>query len=236
MGHTLAVLDPLADLQRIEGVPSAIRAALDAVDAVLRDHLRRRLADGEPGAALRRSAEASATLTGEPDRWRDGALRLYTEVPSLSALIRVAPGQAIARAHSLVAYGQWPADLLGRVRDDPAVGSRMMELNRLLTMHTEASALILAAIAHAELATAAPFGMADGLVARAVERMVLICAGVDPYGLIGVELGHAADPRAYASALEGYAEGSVVGVREWLRHCAAAVSQAAEAAAQVARD
>ena len=68
---------------------------------------------------------------------------------------------------------------------------------------------MLAAIAHAEVAVVAPFGSADGLVARAVEHMVLIATGVDPLGVVAVEAGHAADPAGYVQALDAYADGTV---------------------------
>jgi hypothetical protein len=66
------------------------------------------------------------------------------------------------------------------------------------------------------------------VVARAVEHMVLVDAGVDPRAIIPVEAGHAESPAAYRSALAGYASGSVRGVRGWLLHAASALSRAAE--------
>ena len=45
MVETLVVLDPLADLARFEGVASAVAAATDAVDAVLRDRGLRKISD-----------------------------------------------------------------------------------------------------------------------------------------------------------------------------------------------
>jgi hypothetical protein len=93
----------------------------------------------------------------------------------------------------------------------------MTELARLLTMRTEASAVIVGAVAHAEIAVLEPFGSGDGVVARAVEHMVLISAGVDPYGLINCEAGHAADPNEYGAALRGYRDDGVIGVRVWLQ-------------------
>ncbi len=104
---------------------------------------------------------------------------------------------------------------------------RTRGLSDLLTTPTEAPALVLAAVVHAEIVTIAPFGSGDGLIARAVERMVLTSAGVDPQGVLPVEAGHLRLAPGYERALRGYASGSVAGVRGWLLHCAAAVQEAA---------
>lgn len=136
----------------------------------------------------------------------------------------MAPGQVFARAHVLAAQGQVEVDGLGRIRTDAGVGSRLQALHRLLTETTAAPGLVLAAVAHAELATVAPFGSVDGLVARAVEHMMLVATGVDPRGVVVCEAGHAADPGAYAAALAGYAGGRPGWVRDWLLHCTRAVT------------
>ena len=102
MVETLGVLDPLADLARFEGVPSAVAAASDAVDAVLRDRGLREITrrGAEPGPA---GGRAHADLTDEPARWQIGALRLSAELASLAALIRVAPAQACSGARRSLA-------------------------------------------------------------------------------------------------------------------------------------
>ena len=90
-------------------------------------------------------------------------------------------------------------------------------------------ALVTAALVHAELATAAPFGSADGLVARASERLVLVSSGLDAKSLVVPEAGHLALRPAYESNLRAYAEGGRAGVHAWLLHCAAAYTAGAEA-------
>ena len=52
MVETLVVLDPLADLARFEGVASAVAAATDAVDAVLRDRGLRKISEEELSRSL----------------------------------------------------------------------------------------------------------------------------------------------------------------------------------------
>jgi len=220
--------DPLADLAQLAGVPSAVAAATAAVDVVLRDRGLRSIDEDARARALAASAEASATLTGDHDRWILGALRLSAELAALAALIRVAPGQALARAHTLLTRGQLPDDQVGRIREGAAVSARMQGVSELLTHTSAAPAVVLGAVVHAELATVAPFGEASGLVARAVEHLVLISAGLDPLGVIVVEAGHLADADQYRIGLDRYSDGGVAGVGRWIIQCAAAVSRGAE--------
>ncbi len=221
-------MDALADLARLEGVPSAVATAIDSVDAVLRDRGFRTLGPEVVAGALLTGARGSARLTDEPDLWLPGAVRLSAELTELAGVVRSAPAQALARAHVLLARGLVPDDELGRLRAGPEIAARMAGLTGLLTAAAGGSALVLAAVVHAELATVAPFGSADALVARAAEHLVLISAGVDPRGAVPVEAGHAADPGAYRAALDSYAGGGLGGVRSWLVHCATAVSRGAE--------
>jgi hypothetical protein len=228
MRETLVVLDPLADLVRFEGVASAVTAATDAVDAVLRDRGLRSFNEELLSRALLAGATANAAMTEDPKRWQVGALRLSAQLVPLAALIRVAPAQALARSHALVARGVVPDSELGKIGSDPGMAARMNSLGELLTRHTSASAIVVGAVAHAEIAVVAPFADASGLIARATEHLVLIAAGVDPYGVIPVEAGHAERATSYPSELAAYAEGSVAGVRGWLLRCAGAVARGAE--------
>lgn len=223
--------DPLADLARLEGVPSAVTAARDAVDAVLRDRGLRQIAAELSAEALLAGARASAELEGDQGRWLPGAVRLSTELIDLGQIVLTAPGQALARAHSLLAYGLVDDDRLGRVREDTAVSERLTGLNRTLTGNTEAPSLVVAAVAHAEVATVRPFGEGDGMLARALEHMILIASGVDPRAAIVPEAGHLQAERAtgaYTAALRGYQTGTPAGVREWITHCAQALAYGAE--------
>ncbi len=216
--------DPLADLARLEGVPSELAAARDSVDVLLRDRGLRSVSAEESARALLASARGTASLTADADRWLPGAARLCRELPALGSLVLVSPAQAMARAHALAGFASVPDARLGQVRDDAEAARRMVSLAQVLTRPTQAPALVLAAIAHAEVAVVAPFGSADGLVARAMEHMVLIATGVDPLAVVVVEAGHAADPQAYVRALDAYALGTVAGVRSWIVHCARALT------------
>ena len=68
-----------------------------------------------------------------------------------------------------------------------------------------------------------PFGVADGLVARAAERLTLTEFGLDPKSLVAVEVGHVELGAAYAENLRRYLTGTPEGVASWVRHCASAV-------------
>jgi len=223
------VSDPLADISRLEGVPSAIVSSRDAVDAVLRNRGMRAITPAQSAAALLAGARASAALSGDPDGWLAGSVRLSTELRALSTLIRVSPFQALARAHALLAHGRVAEAELGRVRLDAVAAARLADLAQLLTRPTTAPGLVLAAVAHAEVATLAPFGTGDDLVARAVEHMVLIATGVDPRAVLVPEAGHLMRRGEYDSGLTAYRVGGATGVRDWLLHCARALASGAEA-------
>jgi hypothetical protein len=219
--------DPLLELAQLEDVAAATAAARRAVDARLRDRGVRDFSPAMRAQAALSGAQSSAALTEDPQAWLPGCIRLSSELLSLSALVRVAPGQVLARSHTLAARGVVPDAFLGRIRSPAEISRRMAALAELLVSATGAPAVVLAAVAHAEVATVEPFGSADLIVARAVEHMVLVSTGLDPVGMVNPETGHAAHPDAYRVALDGYRSGTLPGVRGWLLHCANAVAVAA---------
>ncbi len=188
----------------------------------------RQIAAQDSAAALLAGAKASAAMESDGDRWLAGAVRLSTELIELGGLVLISPGQVVARAHSLLALGLVPNEQLGRVRDDAEAANRLAGLNRLIASHSSASAIVLAAVVHGEFASIAPFGAGDGILARAVEHLILIATGIDPRAVIGCETGHQASGAGYRRALSGYQLGTPVGVRDWLLHCAQALSYGAE--------
>ena len=123
-----------------------------------------------------------------------GALRVAQALEgggtNLVGVWQRAPLQALARLHMLAAADQVDDDQLGRPRADAEVGPRLELLaavgdRRVRTV----PAPVVAAVAHGELLTLAPFGSADGVVARAVSRLVTIATGLDPHGLGVPEVG-----------------------------------------------
>jgi hypothetical protein len=231
--------DPLAWLLGLEGVPSAYAAARDGIDVVLRDRGLRRTSPETTAESLLRGAHASAVLEGSAsslaevragagDAIAQDALRVSTELLSLAPLLDRSPLQALARLHAVAASGSLPDERLGRPRDD-AGAERLRGLAGLLTASTSAPALLVAAVAHADLATSEPFGSHNGIIARALERLVLVARGVDEKSLVVPEAGHLALRPAYESNLRGYATGGLGGVHAWVLYGAEAFSAGAEA-------
>lgn len=231
--------DPLAWLTTLEGVPSAYAAARDGIDVMLRDRGLRRTSPETTAESLLRGAHASAVLEGSTSTLaevREGtgdpvaqdAVRVSTELLALAPLLARSPSQALARIHALAAAGSLPEDRLGRPRD-AASADRLRGLAELLTTPTTAPALLVAAVVHADLATAAPFASHNGLVARATERLLLVGRGVDEKSLVVPEAGHLALRAAYESNLRGYAEGGQAGVHAWVLYAAEAYAAGAEA-------
>jgi hypothetical protein len=231
--------DPLARLASLDGVSSAMAASRDGIDALLRDRGLRRTAPDVTGESLLRGAHASAVLEGEDatlevvrsgggGQMAQAAVRVSTELLGLAPVLGTAPLQAIARIHTLAGKGAIADDDLGRPRDGDSA-ARLQDLATLLTSETAAPALVVAAVAHAEIVSAAPFASHNGLVARAVERLLLVARGVDAKSLVIPEAGHLALQREYESNLRGYHVGGTAGVHGWLLYAAEAYAAGAEA-------
>ena len=88
---------------------------------------------------------------------------------------------------------------------------------------------MVAAVAHAEVVTVAPFASHNGIVARAFERLIIVGRGVDPTSLVVPEAGHLALRPQYESNLRAYAQGGAAGVHAWLLYAAEAYARGANA-------
>ncbi len=246
--------DPLAALATDVEVAAAVAAARGEVDALLwRRDIRSAAAD-VAAASVERGARDSAAIDGADlavtdsspmGRVLEAALRLTGEIPGQVDVFSTSPLQALAHLNAIVAHGFVPADELGRPRsndvaDDPlnlgpllsapAAAQRLTGLAQLLTEPTEAPALVVAAIAHAELASVRPFAWGSGLLARASVRLVLASRGVDPslfsipeHGMF--EMGRP----AYVNALRAYSTGTSAGVSTWIVWQATAIALGAKA-------
>jgi hypothetical protein len=231
--------DPLARLTALEGVASAMAATRDGIDALLRDRGLRRTTPDLTAESLLCGAHASAVLEGSDaqldavradggDDISRAALRVSTELLGLVPVLAKTPLQAVARIHTLAAKGVVGDIDLGRPRDAVAA-ARLQDLGGTLSHPTTAPALMVAAVAHAEIATVTPFVSHNGIVARAVERLVLVARGVDPTSLTVPEAGHLRLRREYESNLRGYDQGGAAGVHGWLLYAAEAYAAGAEA-------
>jgi Fic family protein len=173
-----------------------------------------------------------------------GAVRLHADLGQLLVPWRHSPRQALARLHVLAAADLVDdPDALGRPRpagvvpQDPVglgpapepveVAARLDGLARVLTAGTSAPAVVVAAVVHGELMALRAFGTADGLVARAAARLVLVDRGLDPKAVSAPEVGHLElgdGHDEYGDALRAYVSGTPQGVATWLVHCARAVA------------
>jgi hypothetical protein len=246
------VTHPLAPLAEEPRVAEAVEDARVMVDRLLGHRmLRRRSAQIAAEAALR-GARASAALEGAPyplellrgedlpaDPVLQGALRLSLEVPAVVEVLGRAPRQALARLHAVAAGEAIAPDRVGRPRaegdpladplglgdpPDPAtVVARLDGLVELLTTKGGAPAIVVAAVAHGELLALRPFGWGNGLVARCLERTILISRGLDPKAVTAPEVGHYELVGEYGDRAAGYLAGTPEGVVAWVVHCAAAV-------------
>lgn len=220
-------------------MPSAYAATRDGIDVLLRDRGLRRTSPEMTAESLLRGAHASALLEGSAasvedvregtaDQIAQDAVRVSAELLSLVPVLERAPLQALARIHTLAAAGTLDDDRLGRPRDAEAA-HRLQGLASLLLAETAAPAMLVAAIVHADIATAEPFASHNGIVARAAERLVLVARGVDEKSLLVPEAGHLALRTAYESNLRGYRGGGRKGVHAWALYAAEAYAAAAEA-------
>jgi hypothetical protein len=198
-----------------------------------------------PVSLIRDVARGAATLPDDASgRLALGAVRVLSEARQLEVTIATAPAQALARLHLAAAAGLLPAGRLGRPRPgvelpgdgigEPATApvggaleARLAGIGDLLAAPAGASALIVAALVHAEVITARPFGAGNGLVARAAARAVIVGRGLDPMGVVVWEAAHLDAGPGYQQALFGYASGRPDGVGRWLIHCADAVVKGA---------
>ncbi len=235
----------------LPGVAEAGDRARDALGRAHRHPANLRRWPVTAAEAALRAARASSVLDGGPVRLDDraeageirdpvfgGALRVAQALEGgggpLIGIWQRAPLQALARLHVLAAADLADDDRLGRPRTDAGVGTRLGLLARLVAGGTRAPAPVVAAVAHGELLTLEPFGSADGVVARAVSRLVTIASGLDPHGLGVPEVSWMRRPADYREAAQGFADGTPGGVGAWVVLCCRALQAGAQEALSIA--
>lgn len=239
--------DPLAPLIALPGVAEAGEQAREELS---RAHRHRANLRGWPQTAAEaalRAARATSVLDGgalnlgepgEPDPVLAGALRVSQALEggetALIGVWRRAPLQALARLHALAAADLVDDDRLGRPRPDAEVGRRLELLVEISSGATQAPAPVVAAVVHGELLTLAPFGTADGVVARAVSRLVTIASGLDPHGLGVPEVYWMRQSGQYRAAARGFSAGTPDGLAAWLVLSSRALHAGAGEAMQIA--
>ena len=242
--------DPLAPLLALPGVAAAADQAREALGRAHRHRANLRRWPVTAAEAALRAARASAVLDGglKLDEQLDasaasdpvfaGALRVAQALEggetTLVGVWQRAPLQALARLHMLAAADRVDEDQLGRPRADADVGPRLELLAKIVTGGSGAPAPVIAAVAHGELLTLAPFGSADGVVARAVSRLVTIATGLDPHGLGVPEVSWMRRAADYRDAARGFAAGTPDGIAAWLLLCCRAMRTGAQEALSIA--
>jgi hypothetical protein len=231
-------VDPLAPLLDLADVGAALEAAREAVDGALRHPALRRSGGPVAAEAGLRSAVASAALEGHrydleavrggtiTDPVLQGTLRVTRELDGMARLWPKVPRQVLARVHVLAARDVVPPGALGRP-DSPEVMPRLSGLLTIVAGPVTVPALLRSAVVHGELLALRPFAGPSGVVARAAARLTLVATGLDPRGLLALEVGHLAREPEYVGAAGAYATGTPDGLRAWIRHCAAAAELAA---------
>jgi hypothetical protein len=239
--------DPLAQLAELSGVAVAGEEAREALGRVHRHRTNLRGWPTTAAEASLRAARASSVLDGGslqvpdggPDPVLAGALRVSEALEggatSLVGVWQRAPLQAIARLHALAAADLADDDRLGRPRSDADVGRRLALLADIVTGGTQVPAPVLAAVVHGELLTLEPFGTADGVVARAVSRLVTIASGLDPHGLGVPEVYWMRNSGDYRAAARGFSSGTPDGLGAWLVLSAKALHGGAREALSIAQ-
>lgn len=235
--------DPLAPLLELPGVRDAVNSAQEAVFAVHRHPANLREGAATAAEASVRAARASAGIDGaDPelpaegpvqDPLLAGALRVAEAMESLLPTWRRAPLQALARMHLLAAADlTTDQDSLGRPLAH--AGRRLEMLAELTTGGTSVPAAVLSSVVHGDLLTLAPFGTADGVIARAAARLAMIAGGLDPKALTVPEVACFRRVTKYREAADAFATGEPEGVAEWLLFCCAAFETGAKEARGIA--
>ncbi|QDO90497.1 Fic family protein [Ornithinimicrobium ciconiae] len=204
---------------------------------------------------VRDLVRGAATWPVDPDpveRVLKASVQVTSATESATSAALASPAQLLARLHVAAAADLLPPDQVGRPRRSgedssefgdlgPAVPAeevpQRLELiyDLLGALRAGGSALVVAGLVHAELVSVRPFVTGNGLVARALERVVHRVGGLDPTGVAVPELGHSQKVGAdYRGALTAYGQGGTAGVRLWLLHCADAAATGAQAGELIA--
>lgn len=197
----------------------------------------------------------ASTWHADPDpveRVMRGAIAATAETEPLLPLVRTAPLQVLARLHTLAAAALLPEDQVGRPRREgedcrelvevgpPARGAdartRLEGVADLVAGLDRVPVPVVAALVHGEIMHARPFVRGNGIVARAMERLVVTAGGLDPTGVAVPEAGHTSGGggRAYLGALTAYTRGDRAGVELWVVQVARALAAAAVEGEEIA--
>lgn len=233
-------MDPLSNLLSNDRISQVTAAALKSIDELNWNRSVRNKPELIP-LARRVSGYASAAIEGaampadprqDPDdspmgELSNAALGITAETDFQLATFLKTPLQTFARLHSFIDN----SENRGRPRTDNQVNDPLhigepldyskieARLNSLVDLITtsKAPAVLLAAIAHAEIAVIAPFNSGSQMIARATSRLVLQSKNVDQLKLVMPEYGfYKIGRNPYAKALIAYQTGTIAGVTDWI--------------------
>lgn len=172
------------------------------------------------------------------------------ESEHVRSIILTSPAQALARLHVAAGSELLDSDAVGRPRtagerseESVEAGEacppqdlpgRLSGLYDVVACHGTVPALVVGAVAHAEIACMRPFVRGNGIVARAFERALVQACGLDPTGVAVPEVGYLREgATGYAGALAAYASGTPEGVSLWLQFSADSLQRAAAEGARI---
>jgi hypothetical protein len=112
--------------------------------------------------------------------------------------------------------------------------AQRLDLLGQVALESTAPAPVVVAVVHGELLTLRPFGVADGVVARAAARLASVATGLDPRSLGVPEVSWMGRSDRYRAAAAAFAAGTPDGLREWLLLCCSAIQSGAREAASIA--
>jgi hypothetical protein len=235
----------LAPLLSLPGVSQAVQRAREAVTAVYRQPAHQRHWPANAAEASVRAARASAALEGGSASWPSdgkvhdpilaGALRVTAALGGLLNTWQRAPLQALARLHVLAAADLAAQPQLGRPDASIEITARLDGLAQLVVGDSQVAAPVLVAVVHGELLVLAPFGSANGVIARAAARLTMVSSGLDPKALVVPEVAHLRRAQEYRAAATGFASGEAQAVGEWIIHCCTALAAGAREALSIAQ-
>lgn len=237
--------DQLELLAQHEPITKVIEETRAAIDELMWNRTLR-TKDDDFITFLRRSAGyATAAIDGaampddplrEPDNSAMGivaqhGLLITAMADTLGGAFKNSPAQVWARLHVLISDADdrgTPRKTdevidplrLGNIPDSAQARERMRYLGEQL-ISSKAPAVLLSAIAHAEICVTQPFSYGSHLIARASARMILAARGLDEKGVTAPEIGWYLQGRpGYVAALKQYQSGTLAGVTEFVQwHC-----------------
>ncbi|CAB4333039.1 MAG: hypothetical protein F2839_01835 [Actinobacteria bacterium] len=172
----------------------------------------------------------------------NSALLITARADELSSMFLKAPSQVWAQLHLLIEgdenRGQPRTNNdvddplhLGAVPDARVIHPTLNSISDMI-VQSQAPAVLMAAIVHAQLCVLRPFSRGSDLIARASARMIIKGKGFDPLGLCAIEYGQYMLGRPdYVKSLKRYMQGGVPAVTEYLEaFCQAIVGSASSVA------